>query len=135
MPFARNLFDPMDYTPTNLYRLNDSKLQRKTTSAFELALSVIFLSGIQHYAESPEGMNHVPENVQQFLRDVPARWDDVQFIDGYPGKYLVLARKAGNKWYIAGINNESGVKTVILNTLPFGKKATVISNGDIPFIS
>jgi alpha-glucosidase len=130
VPFARNLFDPMDYTPTNLYKLNNTKLQRKTTSAFELALSVIFLSGIQHYAESPEGMSHVPENVQQFLREVPAKWDDVQFIDGYPGKYLVLARKAGSKWYIAGINNESGAKTVNINTLPFGKKATLISNGE-----
>jgi alpha-glucosidase len=130
VPFARNLFDPMDYTPTNLYKLNNTKLQRRTTSAFELALSVIFLSGIQHYAESPEGMSHVPEKVQQFLREVPAKWDDVQFIDGYPGKYLVLARKAGSKWYIAGINNESGAKTVNINTLPFGKKATLISNGE-----
>lgn len=130
LPFARNLFDPMDYTPTNLYQLNNTKLQRKTTSAFELALSVIFLSGIQHYAESPEGMSHVPENVQQFLREVPAKWDDVQFIDGYPGKYLVLARMAGKKWYIAGINNESSAKTVTINTLPFGKKATLISNGE-----
>jgi len=129
VPFARNLFDPMDYTPMNLYKINN-KIKRKTTSAFELALSVVFLSGIQHYAESPEGMSHVPENVQQFLRVLPAKWDDVKFIDGYPGKYLVLARKSGNKWYIAGINSDSAEKTVQFSTLPFGKKSTLIANGD-----
>jgi alpha-glucosidase len=129
VPFARNLFDPMDYTPTNLYKIND-KINRKTSSAFELALSVVFLSGIQHYAESPDGMAHVPENVQQFLRDVPSKWDDVKFIDGYPGKYLVVARKAGNKWYIAGINSQTEDKAVNFSTLPFGKKCTLISNGE-----
>jgi alpha-glucosidase len=129
VPFARNLFDPMDYTPTNLYKIND-KISRKTSSAFELALSVIFLSGIQHYAESPDGMAHVPENVQQFLRDVPAKWDDVKFIDGYPGKYLVIARKAGNKWYVAGINSGSGDKTLTFSTLPFGKRGSLITNGE-----
>ncbi|CAM3928335.1 Glycosyl-hydrolase 97 C-terminal, oligomerisation [Pedobacter westerhofensis] len=129
VPFARNLFDPMDYTPMNLYKINN-KIKRKTSSAFELALSVLFVSGIQHYAESAEGMAHVPENVQQFLRVLPARWDDVKFIDGYPGKYLVLARRSGSKWYIAGINSESAEKSVTFNTLPFGKKATLIANGD-----
>jgi len=129
VPFARNLFDPMDYTPMNLYKVNN-KIQRKTSSAFELALSVIFLSGIQHYAESPEGMAHVPANVQQFLKDLPAKWDDVKFIDGYPGKFVVLARKAGNKWYVAGVNNESVAKTVKFSTLPFGKNSMLIGNGD-----
>jgi len=128
VPFARNLFDPMDYTPMNLYKINN-KIKRKTSSAFELALSVLFVSGIQHYAESPDGMAHVPENVQQFLRVLPARWDDVKFIDGYPGKYLVLARRSGSKWYIAGINSESAEKSVTVNALPFGKKATLIANG------
>lgn len=129
VPFARNLFDPMDYTPMNLYKINNT-IKRKTTSAFELALSVVFLSGIQHYAESPDGMAHVPENVQQFLQVLPAKWDDVKFIDGYPGKYVVLARKSGSKWYIAGINSESAEKTVQFSTLPFGKKTTLIANGD-----
>jgi alpha-glucosidase len=129
VPFARNLFDPMDYTPTNLYKIND-KIKRKTTSAFELALSVVFLSGIQHYAESPEGMAHVPENVRQFLRDVPSKWDDVKFIEGYPGKYLVLARRAGNKWYVAGINSGPIQKQLSFSTIPFGRKSTMITNGE-----
>lgn len=100
----RNAFDPMDFTPMNLYKV--PRINRVTTPAFELATSVIYLSGIQHYAESPEGMQHVDESVKEFLRHIPSVWDDVKFIDGYPGKYFIVARRAGNKWYIAGINGE-----------------------------
>jgi hypothetical protein len=101
---VRNAFDPMDFTPMCLYKI--PRINRVTTPAFELATAVLFISGIQHYAESPEGMQHVDEPVKNFLRDVPSVWDDVKFIDGYPGKYDVVARRAGSKWYIAGINGE-----------------------------
>ena len=130
LPFTRNAFDPMDFTPMNLYKIQ-SKVQRKTTAAFELATSVLFLSGIQHYAESPDGMEKVPENIQQFLRTLPNTWDEVKFIDGFPGKYVVLARRAGNKWYIAGINGDATAKTIELNFSPFSKKkATLITEGE-----
>jgi len=125
---VRNAFDPMDFTPMNLYKI--PKIKRITTSAFELATSVVFLSGIQHYAESPDGMRHVPEYVKNFLRKLPDSWDDVKFIDGYPGKLYVVARKAGNKWYVAGINGENIEKPLTLD-LSFlkNKKATFISSG------
>ncbi|MBL7741993.1 MAG: glycoside hydrolase family 97 catalytic domain-containing protein [Chitinophagaceae bacterium] len=130
LPFTRNAFDPMDFTPMNLYKIQ-TKVERKTTSAFELALSVLFLSGIQHYAESPEGMNHIPEYVKDFLRALPNNWDDVKFIDGYPGKYAVIARKTGNKWYIAGINGQNTPESIRLQLASFGrKKAVLISDGD-----
>ena len=133
LPFTRNAFDPMDFTPMNLYKIETSKTQRKTTSAFELATSIIFLSGVQHFAESPSGMQHVPEYVQKFLRDLPVRWDDVKFIEGYPGKYVVLARKAGNKWYVACINGDSTERTVDLNISSFKKqKGTLITDGAEP---
>jgi len=133
LPFTRNAFDPMDFTPMNLYKIETSKTQRKTTSAFELATSIIFLSGVQHFAESPSGMQHVPEYVQKFLRDLPVRWDDVKFIEGYPGKYVVLARKAGNKWYVACINGESTERTVDVNISSFKKqKGTLITDGAEP---
>ncbi|RYD87574.1 MAG: glycoside hydrolase family 97 protein, partial [Sphingobacteriales bacterium] len=89
LPFTRNAFDPMDFTPMNLYKI-PTQVNRKTTSAFELATSVLFLSGIQHYAESPEGMGHVPDYVTGFLKTLPDSWDDVKFIDGFPGKYAVI---------------------------------------------
>jgi len=132
LPFTRNAFDPMDFTPMNLYKIQTPVI-RKTSSAFELALSVIFLSGIQHFAESPEGMSHVPDYVKSFLQELPVRWDDVKFIDGYPGKLVVIARRSGNKWYIAGINGENSTKKVKVNLDTFNKKnATFISDGVEP---
>ncbi|MBW4891059.1 glycoside hydrolase family 97 protein [Mucilaginibacter sp. HMF5004] len=113
IPFTRNVFDPMDYTPMALYKV--PKMIRRTTSAFELALPVIFQSGIQHLAETPEGMSHVPSYVQGFLKQLPNYWDDIRFIDGYPGKLAVLARRSGNKWYIAGINGEAVDKMLDLD--------------------
>jgi alpha-glucosidase len=131
LPFTRNAFDPMDFTPMNLYKIETSRSIRKTTSAFELATSVIFLSGIQHMAESPAGMEHVPDYVQKFLRELPNRWDDVKFIEGYPGKYVLLARKAGNKWYVACMNGEDKDRTIDLDLSSFKKqKAVLIADGD-----
>jgi hypothetical protein len=113
IPFTRNVFDPMDYTPMVLYKV--PKLQRRTTSAFELALPVIFQSGIQHMAETPEGMSHVPDYVKSFLQQLPNYWDDIRFIDGFPGILAVLARRSGNKWYIAGLNGEAIDKVLDLD--------------------
>jgi alpha-glucosidase len=129
LPFTRNAFDPMDFTPMNLYKVTTNSI-RRTTSAFELALSVLFLSGIQHFAESPEGMAKVPVYVKKFLQQLPDNWDDVRFIDGYPGKEVIIARRSGNKWYVAGINGELKEKkwTLDLSFLK-GKKAQLISDG------
>ncbi len=130
LPFTRNAFDPMDFTPVNLYKIQ-TQVKRQTTSAFELALSVLFLSGIQHYAESPEGMKQVPDYVKDFLRKLPDHWDDVKFIDGYPGKYAVIARKSGSKWYISAINGEDNPKTIQLPLNSFHKaKATLITDSN-----
>jgi alpha-glucosidase len=129
LPFTRNAFDPMDFTPMNLYKI-PTRVKRKTSSAFELALSVLFLSGVQHFAESAEGMSHVPDYVKQFLRDLPVRWTDVKFLDGYPGKYVVIARKSGDKWYVGGINGEETNRSITLDLSSFKKKnATFIYDG------
>jgi alpha-glucosidase len=130
LPFTRNAFDPMDFTPMNLTGLTSSTCTRKTTPAFELALSVLFLSGIQHYAQAPEGMVHVPTDVKAFLRNLPGNWDDVKFLAGYPGKYAVIARRSGNRWYIAGINGEQNEKKVNFDITSFKKsKATLFTDG------
>jgi hypothetical protein len=109
IPFTRNAFDPMDFTPLSLDSV--PRIARRTTPDYELALSVIFLSGIQHFVERPSGMKKVNEDVKQFLRDLPATWDDTKFVSGYPGKDVVIARRSGNKWWIAGINAENKRKT------------------------
>ncbi len=110
IPFTRNLFDPMDFTPVNFSGIPNIK--RRTTDGFEAALGVIFTSGIQHIADSPEGLEGEPLFVSEYLRKLPDRWDDMKFIDGYPGKYVIIARRAGDKWYIAGINGEKTERTV-----------------------
>jgi alpha-glucosidase len=130
LPFTRNAFDPMDFTPMNLTGLTSSNCIRRTTPAFELALSVLFLSGIQHYAQSPEGMVRVPDDVKAFLRTLPGNWDDVKFLEGYPGKYAVIARRSGNRWYIAGINGENNEKQIHLDVTSFKKKnVTLFTDG------
>jgi hypothetical protein len=121
IPFTRNLFDPMDFTPVNFSGIPNVK--RRTTGGFEIALSVIFTSGIQHIAETPEGMAAQNNFVQRYMSTLPDRWDDVKFIDGYPGKYVVLARKTGGVWYIAGINGEHSPRTITFE-VPFVGTAT-----------
>jgi hypothetical protein len=129
IPYTRNAFDPMDFTPMVLYKIPN--INRITTSAFELATPVIFLSGIQHMAETPEGMRHVPDFVKSFLQELPVNWDDVRFIDGYPGKLAVIARRSGNKWYVAGINGENKEKSLKLD-LSFLKdyEGNIITDGN-----
>ena len=113
LPFTRNLFDPMDFTPMSLSEIPNIK--RVTTAAFELALPVIFLSGIQHFAETPEGMQSVPGFVKNFLQKLPDYWDDTRFIDGFPGTHYVVARRSGNNWYVAGINGTDQPKQLELD--------------------
>jgi len=127
--FARNVFDPMDFTPMVFGDIPN--ITRVTENSFELAESVLMISGIQHFAEIPEGMATAPDYVKDFLRELPREWDDVKFIDGYPGKYVVLARKAGDAWYIAGINAETESKTLVLDLSFAGdKKGVLIGSGE-----
>lgn len=113
LPFTRNAFDPMDFTPMVLDTIPN--IERKTTPAFELALPVLFLSGIQHIAEIPEGMAKQPQYVIDYLKDIPTNWDAVKFIDGYPGKFAILARKKDNTWFVAGINGENEAKEITID--------------------
>lgn len=126
-PFARNLFDPMDFTPMVFGDIPNIK--RATRNGFELAESVLFISGIQHFAEIPEGMATAPDYVKAFLQDLPRMWDDVKFIDGIPGKYVVIARKSGDTWYLAGLNAETTDLNLTLDLGFIGtKKATLITD-------
>jgi hypothetical protein len=132
-PFTRNVFDAMDYTPTVFYQIPNIK--RQTTNGFELALSVLFQSGVQHIAETDEGMTHVPGFIKDFFRNLPPFWDDVKFIDGYPGKLAVIARRSGDKWYIAGINGEKTEKNLTLDLSAFKvyKTGRLITDGEEAF--
>lgn len=128
IPFTRNLFDPMDFTPMSLYKIPNIK--RVTTSAFELATTVVFQSGIQHLAETPKGMAQMPSYVIDFLKSLPATFIDTKFIDGYPGKFVVMARKVKDKWLIAGLNagDDDLLKTIDLSFIK-GKNMRLITDG------
>jgi alpha-glucosidase len=130
LPFARNVFDPMDFTPVVLDRISNT-IERRTSAAFELATSVLFTSGIQHFAEIPQGMAKAPIYVRDFLKKVPVVWDDVRFIDGSPGEYVVIARRNGSMWYVAGINAERAPRKVKIDLKALGvsKQGTIITDG------
>lgn len=108
--YTRNLFDPMDYTPMTLDSI--PRIHRVTTKTFELASTVLFLSGIQHLAESPMGMAKQSAEIKHFLRTLPRYWDETRFLAGEPGKFVLLARRSGNKWYVGGMNGENDRKDV-----------------------
>ena len=131
LPFARNLFDPMDFTPMVFGDIPN--IERKTRNGFELAESVLFLSGIQHFAETPDGMATVPAYVKRFLQALPGRWDDSRFVAGDPGHLVVVARRAGTRWIVAGINADDEAKTLSLDLGFVGRRTgTLITDGDGP---
>jgi alpha-glucosidase len=103
LPFTRNVVGGMDYTPVTF---TNSKYPHITSYGHELALSVLFESGIQHLADRAEGYYTLPDVAKNFLRNVPNTWDDSRLLDGYPGKEVTIARRKGNLWYIGGINAE-----------------------------
>ncbi len=118
LPFTRNVVGPMDYTPC---AFSDSQHPHITSHAHELALTVLFESGLQHLADRPESFLAQPQDVQDFLSLLPTAWDETRFVSGYPGESCVLARRSGNTWYVAGINGTDETKTLSV-PLPFIKK-------------
>lgn len=131
LPFTRNVVGAMDYTPVTF---TNSQYPHITSYGHELALSVVFESGIQHFADRPEGYYQLPDAVKWFLKEVPNAWDNIKLIDGYPGKDVIIARQKGNNWYIGGINAEGRrekQKTVKFDFLPAGVKYkfTLITDG------
>ncbi len=113
LPFTRNAVGPMDYTPVGF---SDNKYPHKTTWAHELALAVVFETGWLHFADGIASYRALPAEPKEFLKKVPVTWDDTRFIDGYPGRFIVLARRHDQRWYIAGINGEGAPRE--LNVKP-----------------
>ena len=97
LPYTRNVIGPMDYTPV---AFTNSQHPHMTTFAHELALSVAFESGIQHWADRPEGFYALPDEAQWHMMQVPVAWDETRFLTGYPGKDFVVARRSGDHWCI-----------------------------------
>ena len=111
LPFTRNVIGSMDYTPVTF---SDSQHPHITSYAHELALSVVFESGLQHFADRPSGYESLPAEPKNFLKQVPVAWDDTKLIDGYPGEKVIMARKKGNTWYVAGLNGKNVPQTLVV---------------------
>jgi alpha-glucosidase len=131
LPFTRNVVGSMDYTPVTF---TNSQFPHITSYGQELALSVLFESGIQHMADRPEGYYELPDAAKTFLKTVPNAWDDTKLLDGYPGQDVIIARRKGTSWYIGGIsadNRREKIKTVKFDFLPEGikYKLTLIADG------
>lgn len=122
-PFIRNTVGVMEYGGTvlnrRLNRDNNGGTERRTGDAFQLATSILFQNPVQNFALAPNNLNDAPSQVVDFMKKVPTTWDDTKFIEGYPGKYAVIARRHGDKWYVAGVNAEPETKeiTIDLSTL------------------
>ena len=109
LPFTRNIIGPMDYTPC---AFSDSQHPHITSDAHELALTVLYESALQHLADRPESYLAQPQQVQDFFGQLPTVWDETRFVSGYPGESVVMARRNGSTWYVAGINGTNEKKTL-----------------------
>ena len=93
-PFIRNTVGCMEFGGTllnkRLNRTNDGGCVRKTTDVFQIATAILFQNPIQNFAIAPNNLSDAPEEIINFMKDVPTTWDETAFIDGYPGKYCVL---------------------------------------------
>ncbi len=128
IPFTRNVVGSMDYTPVTF---SNQKFAHQTTFGHELALSVVFESGIVHLADKVEAYNALPQEPKNFLKNLPVAWDSTLFLSGTPGTDCVMARRSGGKWYIGGINgtNEEKQWEIDLSRIGVGFVASVITDG------
>lgn len=127
-PFVRNPVAAMDYGPVFLSKRFSKDPNRGnvrlTTDAFQLATAVLYFSPIQHFGLTPRVLEEQPSYVIDFLKNVPTVWDETRFIDGYPGEFAVIARRSGDRWYIAATHAGSEKREVVIR-LPWLKNQQI----------
>lgn len=135
-PFIRNAVGSMDFGGTFLQPVLNRKCangtQRRTTDAFELASAVTVQSSVQNFALTPRDLKEQPQWQIDFMKTVPTAWDEIELIDGFPGEYVIMARRSGSQWYIAALNASKSPREIEISDLqkyfPAGS-ATLISDG------
>ena len=133
-PFIRNTVGSMDFGGSTLNKFYNADNQhgtiRRTSDVYALATAVLFQSSVQHFAMAPNNLTDAPVWAVDFMKAVPTTWDEVKFIDGYPGKYVILARRSGDKWFVVGINADKQPlkKTVTLPMFEKNSQLTVYSD-------
>jgi hypothetical protein len=132
LPFTRNVVGSMDYLPA---AVSDARFPHQTTNAHELALSVVFESGLVHFPDSPASYGALPPAAQALLAAVPVAWDESRLLDGEPGRLAVVARRHGEQWWVGAINGrgEAVTSTIDLSFLGEGEwTLTMARDGGTP---
>lgn len=130
LPFTRNVVGSMDYTPGTF---SDSQHPHITSHGHELALYVVFESALQHMPDRPSSYLSLPKPIKRYLSSLPTTWDDTKLIDGYPGKFIIIARRTGDTWYISGLNGMDESKTLFFKPSQIStnaKEITMFKDGD-----
>lgn len=132
--FIRNTVGSMDFGGSTLNKYYDAGnkrgTHRVTSDVYALATAVLFQSAVQHFALAPNNLTDAPAWAIDFMKNVPTTWDEVKFIDGYPGKYAIIARRTGSKWFIVGVNaqNETVKKNIDLSMFEKNAELQVYSD-------
>ena len=133
-PFVRNAVGSMEYGGTvlqkRLHKDPDKGNTRRTTDAFELATAIVFQSSGQNFALTPRNLTEQPQFEIDFMKQVPTTWDETRFIDGYPGKYVVLARRHADRWYIAALNAQEEPLRLTLDVNGYNVTNLIADEGD-----
>ena len=133
-PFCRNAVGTMDWGGVimNKYLSPDNKSRhtRKTTDLFEIATAFTNQTAVQCIAMQPNNLDELPQVELDFLKGIPTTWDETRFIDGYPGKYVVLARRHGTQWYVAGLNAQKEPLSLTLDLSQFNVKTQFVDQTD-----
>ncbi|MBR4758420.1 MAG: glycoside hydrolase family 97 catalytic domain-containing protein, partial [Bacteroidaceae bacterium] len=135
-PFCRNAVGSMEFGGTvlqrRLNRNNNGGTTRKVSDVFELATAIAFQSSVQNFALTPMNLDETvtPKFEIDFMRQVPTEWDETRLIDGYPGQYIILARRSGSRWYVVAMNaQQKPLKVNVQVPMLQGKQVTQLSDG------
>ncbi|MCQ2228283.1 MAG: glycoside hydrolase family 97 protein [Bacteroidales bacterium] len=134
IPFIRNTVGSMDFGGSTLNKYynadNNRGSKRVTSDVYALATAVLFQSAVQHFAMAPNNLDDAPAWAVDFMKNVPTTWTDCKYIAGYPGKYIVMARKSGDNWYIVGVNaqKESVELDIDLSAYGIGSGASLYAD-------
>ena len=132
-PFIRNAVGSMEFGGVllnkYLVKSNEGRNKRLTTDAFQLATAILFQNAVQMFGLTPNNLTDVPAFELNLLKQIPTTWDETLYIDGYPGKYSILARRHGSQWYVAGVNGQKeAVKLKVVLPMFSGKKIRLYSD-------
>ena len=133
-PFIRNTVGSMEFggcfLNKRLNRNNDGGTTRRTTDIFQLATTVLFQNPVQNFALAPNNLEDVSPVCMDYMKAVPTTWNETRFIDGYPGKYVVLARRHNDTWYLAAVNAGKETLKLKLDLEMFAGKTVTLYKDD-----